>query len=109
MTFSLILGSFVCFVSVLSSCQEIGFLTYPGVSILDPFKPRSVPANTLQTQLHSQRHRTKGWKAGIKDFAPSSYCTVKFLKINSSYMGHKGSFGTSEWHLEGLLPRSGGC
>lgn len=102
MTFSLILGSFVCFVSVLSSCQEIGFLTHIGVSILDPLEPGGVLANMLQTWLHSQWHRNKVWKAGVQDLAPSSYCRVKFLlKINSSYMGHKESFGSSEWHLEG--------
>lgn len=102
MTFLLILGSFVCFVSVLSSCQEIGLLMCIGVSILDSFEPRSVPANMLQPWMHSQWHRTKVWKAGIKDFIPSSYCRVKFfLKIDSCYMGHKESFKSSEWHLEG--------
>lgn len=100
MTFLLILGSFVCFVSVLFSCQEIDFLTYIGVSVLDPFEPGYVPANVPQTQLHSQWHRTKVWKACVEDFTPSSYCRVKFL-LKISHMGNKESFGSSEWHLEG--------
>jgi len=101
-TFLLILGSFVCFVSVLFSCQEIETPVYVRKSIFD-----SSPEVYLLTHFRSQTTFTAAKNQGMKcllqilPHLPIAVLSFILKLALLNYIGYEESFGSPRQCLEG--------